>query len=254
MGLIQINNLTIGYKEKTVLKNINLNIRRGEIVTFLGPNGSGKSTLMSTINGILKPLTGHIFINNKNINELKPKDLAKLISFVPQAHIPKFDYKVFDMVLTGRTPHINYVPKKYDLEKTKEAIEKIEIGHLQNKKYTELSGGERQLVIIARAIAQETKIILLDEPTSYLDLKNQLKVLKLIENINKENNITFIMTLHEPNHALAYSNKIVLINRDKIEVGTPEKIISKENIKLVYDVDAEIINHMGSKYLLPCYL
>lgn len=253
MAMIKFENVTIGYEDNIILDNVNINIKKGKITTFLGPNGSGKTSLMSTLTKLTEPVSGSIYIDNNDLKNIKRKDLAKIIAFVPQFHTPKFSYTVFDIILTGRTPYISYLPKKEDIDKVNHAIEKIGIEHLKNKDYTKLSGGERQLVLIARAIAQDTDIILLDEPTSYLDLKNQMKILKTIKDINKENNVTFIMILHDPNHALICSDYIALVNNKNVQMGKADEMISSDIINNIYGVKCDIINHKNYKCVIPNY-
>lgn len=253
MELIKFRDITVAYGKNTILKNINLDIHQGEITTLLGPNGSGKTTLMSTLNGLIKPVSGSITVDNKDILKMKPKELAKIVATVPQFHNASFDFKVFDMVLSGRSPYIEYMPKQTDREKAMYAIQRVGIEHLKDKEYTKISGGERQLVMIARAVAQESKIIVLDEPTSYLDLKNQIKVLNLVKEINKEKGTTCIMTLHEPNYALTYSHKVILVYKGEVRLGNPEEIVNTENIKVVYEIACDIVEHKKYKYVLPEY-
>ncbi|SHH92012.1 ABC transporter ATP-binding protein [Clostridium grantii] len=251
--MIKIEDVTIAYQKQTVLEKVNLNIEKGIITTFLGPNGSGKTSLMSSINGTIKPAEGSIFIDGRDISKLKTKSLAKIVATVPQLYNFNFNFSVFDMVLLGRAPHIGYMPKAEDTEKVEEAIYHIGIQHIKNKEFNKLSGGEKQLVMIARAIAQDTEVILLDEPTSYLDLKNQLKVLRIVKEINSLKNVTCIMTLHDPNHALMYSDKIVLFNNGAVETGTIDNIINSKSIFDVYGVKAEIVNIANRKYVIPEY-
>lgn len=253
MALIKFRDITVAYGKNTILKNINLEIKQGEITTLLGPNGSGKTTLMSTLNGLIKPVSGNITVDDKDILKMKPKELAKIVATVPQFHNASFDFKVSDMVLSGRSPYIEYMPKQIDREKAMYAIKRVGIEYLKDKEYTKISGGERQLVMIARAIAQESKIIVLDEPATYLDLKNQIKVLNLIKEINEEKGTTCIMTLHEPNYALTYSDKIVLVYKGEVRLGNPEEIVNRENMKAVYEISCDILEHKKYKYVLPEY-
>lgn len=253
MEVIKLEDVTIAYQKNTVLEKVNLTIEKGVITTFLGPNGSGKTTLMSSINGTIKPVSGQIYINDKSVARLKTKELARMVATVPQLYNANFNFSVFDMVLLGRSPHIGYIPRKEDLEKADEAIRLIGIEHLKNKEFNRLSGGERQLVMIARAIAQETEIILLDEPTSYLDLKNQFKVLRVVKQINSLKKVTCIMTLHDPNHALMYSDRIVMFNNGTIETGTVENMINTKSLFEVYGVKAEVMNINNKKYVIPDY-
>lgn len=253
MAVIKLEEVTIAYQKQTVLEKVNLTIEKGVITTFLGPNGSGKTTLMSSINGTIRPVSGDVYINGKSVAMLKTKELARMVATVPQLYNANFNFSVFDMVLLGRSPHIGYIPRKEDSEIADEAIRQIGIEHLKNKGFNRLSGGERQLVMIARAIAQDTEIILLDEPTSYLDLKNQLKVLRAVKQINSIKKVTCIMTLHDPNHALMYSDKIVMFNNRTIETGTVDDMINTRNLFEVYGVKADVLNINNKKYIIPEY-
>ncbi len=249
--MIRFEEITLAYQKQTVLENVNLCIEKGKITTLLGPNGSGKTTLLSSINGIVKPVNGEIYINGIDVLKLKTRELSRIIATVPQLYNGSFNFTVYDMILLGRSPHIGYLPKKKDKDKADEVIELIGIGHLRNKQLNRLSGGERQLVMIARAIAQETEIMLLDEPTSYLDLKNQLKVLSLVKYINQTQNVTCVMTLHDPNQALMYSDNIVMFNKGKIQTGNLKEMITVEQILDVYGVEAEVVNISEKKYVIP---
>ena len=253
MAVIKLEEVTIKYQKQTILKKVNLNIEKGIITTFLGPNGSGKTSLMSCINRTIKPTQGNIYINGINIGGLNSKTLAKIVATVPQLYNYNFNFSVFDMVLLGRAPHIGYMPQKEDSDKVEEAICHIGIEHLKNKEFNKLSGGERQLVMIARAIVQNAEVILLDEPTSYLDLKNQLKVLSMVKEINSTKKVTCIMTLHDPNHALMYSDKIVLFHNGAVETGDIDSMINAKNIFDIYGVRAEVMNINNKKYVIPDY-
>jgi iron complex transport system ATP-binding protein len=253
MAVIKIQKATVAYQKQIVLEKVNLNIEKGAITTFLGPNGSGKTSLMSLINGTIKPQGGNILINGIDLGKFNTKTLAKIVATVPQLYNSNFNFSVSEMILLGRSPHVGYLPKKEDIEKTEEAISYIGIENLKNKKFNKLSGGERQLVMIARAIAQDTEVILLDEPTSYLDLKNQLKVLSMVKEINQSKKVTCIMTLHDPNHALMYSDKVVLFHNGKVETGNVNNMINAKNIMDVFGVKAEVLTINSKKYVIPDY-
>jgi iron complex transport system ATP-binding protein len=253
VAMIRFEGVTIAYQKQTVLENVNLEIEKGIITTFLGPNGSGKTSLISSINGTIKPVCGKIYIDDKDISKLKTKKLAGIVATVPQLYNTNFNFTVLEMILLGRSPHIGYVPGKDDIDKADEAIEKIGIEYLRDKEFNRLSGGERQLVMIARAIAQDTEVILLDEPTSYLDLKNQLKVLNVVKQINSSQKVTCIMTLHDPNHALMYSDKIVMFKNGTLETGTIEDMINARNIYEVYGVKADIVKVNNKKFVIHDY-
>jgi iron complex transport system ATP-binding protein len=253
LAMIRFEEVSIAYQKQTVLEKVNLEIEKGTITTFLGPNGSGKTSLMSSINGTIKPVHGNIYIDGRDVSKLKTKNLARIVATVPQLYNANFNFTVLDMILLGRSPHIGYVPRKEDLDKSDEAIQKVGIKYLRDKEFNRLSGGERQLVMIARAIAQDTEVILLDEPTSYLDLKNQLKVLNIVKQINSTQKVTCIMTLHDPNHALMYSDKIVMFNNGTVETGTIEDMINSKSIYEVYGVKADIVKVNNKKFVIPDY-
>ncbi|MFV0481940.1 MAG: ABC transporter ATP-binding protein [Campylobacteraceae bacterium] len=240
--MIEIKDLSCGYKHKTIIKNFSIEASKGEILCLLGPNGIGKTTLFKTIIGFLKPLSGEIFIDGKNINNLNDKQRASIIGYVPQSHIPPFPFRVLDVVLMGRTPKLDMFesPSKKDEEISKEALNKLKISHLTYRIYTELSGGERQMVLIARALASQTSMLILDEPTSNLDFGNQVRVL---EHINKlaDEGLCIIMTSHYPEHVFQTNCKVALIqNKDTIIKGSAKEVITAQNLHDTYNIDVEI--------------
>lgn len=251
--MIKFENLSVGYGDVSILNNINVELPGNTITSILGPNGSGKTTLLSTLMKLIPPLKGKIYIDEKDVFSLSYRELSKIVSLVPQFHMPRFDYTVFDIILAGRTPYISYLPKEEDIEKVNSVIKMFDIEELKDKKYTQISGGQRQLVLIARAIVQDTPIVVFDEPTSALDLKNQVRVLKLIKKLNLENNKTCIMTLHDPNAAAIFSDNIMFLNNSKVKFGSTSEIITKENIKKIYDIDCSVINHNGNNFIIPNY-
>lgn len=249
--MIKIENLSLGYSKKTILEKINLTIEKEKITIFLGQNGSGKTTLMSAINGLIRPREGQIFIDEKDLSCLSRKEVAKKIATVSQLHQFGFDYTAYEMVLMGRSAHIGYMPEKADREKAEEALDLIGISHLKEQQVNKISGGERQLVMIARAIAQDTSIILLDEPTSYLDLKNQLKILQLIKYINTKKKVTCVITLHDPNQALMCGDQVVMFHQGAIETGETRSMITDEKILAVYGVNAQVIDVGEESFVVP---
>lgn len=249
--MIKIENLTLSYARHTILEKINLTIEKEQITIFLGQNGSGKTTLMSAINGLIRPREGKILIDQQDISHLSRKEVAKKIATVSQLHQFGFDYTAFEMVLMGRCAHIGYMPTKADYEKAEEALELIGIGHLKEKQVNKISGGERQLIMIARAIAQDTGIILLDEPTSYLDLKNQLKIMQLIKYINTKKKVTCVITLHDPNQALMCGDQVVMFDQGTIQTGAARSMITSEKILAVYGVNAQVIDVGPHSFVVP---
>jgi iron complex transport system ATP-binding protein len=237
-----------------VLKGISFKAEKGGLTTILGPNGSGKTTLFKCISGLWKYYKGEIKVDGIIIDKLSFKKRARLFSFVPQEHEPPFPYSVFDVVLMGRASYIGVFssPGKKDYEKAEEALKTVGIEHLKNIPYTKISGGERQLTLIARAIAQEAPVMLLDEPTSHLDFKNQINILKKIKEIANMRGITVVMTLHDPNLAGLFSDKVVVINSgSKVAEGLPADIITEELIKRVYDIEIKKADIDGKSIIYP---
>ena len=248
MKKIIIKDLNFGYYDTEIFRNFSLEIDEGEILTILGPNGSGKTTLLKLIQKIILPKSGDIIISGKNINNLTNKALSKSTSFVPQIHNQTFPYRVIDFVLMGRNPYISdySIPKEEDIEIANKVLEEMGLYYLKDRPYTDISGGELRLVLIARGIVQNTEILLLDEPTAFLDFKNQLIVLETIKELKEKKKLTVIMTLHNPNEAYKYSDKILLIKKGEvISYGKPIDVINDENLKKVYSVDVEIVRYNG---------
>lgn len=241
-------------KNKKFIENLDINIEKGKVTTILGPNGSGKSTLLSILSCFNKPISGNVFIESKNLNKMKYKDIAKHISSVHQHNEAPEDITVETLVSYGRTPYAFYHKSKYEDEKLIEyAINATNLNELRHKSIMSLSGGERQRAFIAMALAQNTKILLLDEPTTYLDIYHQIEVLELVKTLNKKHNMTIIMVLHDINQAIKYSNNIVVMKKGKIIAsGKSEDIINKKLIKEVYNVEGFISNtDEGELYFIP---
>uniref|UniRef100_A0A7V6CD55 ABC transporter ATP-binding protein n=1 Tax=Thermodesulfobacterium geofontis TaxID=1295609 RepID=A0A7V6CD55_9BACT len=236
------------------LKGISFTAEKGSITTILGPNGSGKTTLFKCISGLWKDYKGEVKVDGVSIDKFSYRKRARLFSVVPQEHEPAFPYSVFDVVLMGRASYVGIFssPREKDYEKAYEALIAVGIEHLKNHPYTKISGGERQLTLIARAIAQEAPIMLLDEPTSHLDFKNQINVLKKIKEIATSKGLTVVMTLHDPNMASLFSDKLVVINSgNKVAEGNPKEILTEELIKKVYEVEVRKINIDGQNIIYP---
>ena len=241
-------------QKRDVLKNINFIAEKGKITTVLGPNGSGKSTLFKCICGLWKYYRGEVKVDEKSVERLSYSERAKLFSIVPQEHEPPFPYKVFDVVLMGRASYVSLfsAPGKKDYRRAEEALELVGINHLRDIPYTQISGGERQLVLIARALAQDSPVMLLDEPTSHLDFRNQIKVLKKVKEIAKEKGLAVVLTLHDPNLALFFSDKVVMLKQGEVMCnGTPGEVINERNLKKVYGIEVVVINYNGINMVCP---
>lgn len=254
MELIEYRDVSIAYeKGHPVVEHVDLTFPRGTITALLGPNGSGKTTLMSVLNRIMSPSEGKVLIEGRDIAGMRQKELARLIASVPQFSSPSFDYTVYNMILWGRAPHISYAPRPEDHAVVEETIRKMEITHLRDKIFSELSGGEKQMVLISRAIAQKCPVILMDEPTTYLDLNNQTRILNTIRDINKRDNATFIITLHEPNHALYLADSIVMVHDKKAEQGPKEEMMTREKMQSLYGVRSEFLKIFDMNFMAVDY-
>ena len=239
--LYEIRDLHFSYRVNgpEVLRGVNLQIREGEILTVLGRNGAGKSTLFSCMLGVKKPRTGTIRIQGRDIETMSEREIATVVGFVPQSHNPAFSYTVEEFVMMGCAAKIGLLssPGSKEREKTHQALEKMGISHLANRPYTELSGGERQQVTIARAIVGEPKIILFDEPTAHLDFTNQVKVLRIVKSLSQDG-YAVAMTTHDPNHALLLDGHTAILgDNGQIAWGETKSIVTQENLEKVYGPD-----------------
>jgi iron complex transport system ATP-binding protein len=257
---IRVEEVSLAYGRSKVLDSVSLTIRKGSVVTIVGPNGCGKTTLLKIINNLLKPDRGRVFVDGKEVNLLPAHRLARIMGYVPQGHRISFPFKVRDVVITGRMPYIAAFssPKREDMERTERALALTGICSLADQPYTHISGGERQLVMIARAMVQQPSVLLLDEPTSYLDFKNQIQTLRMIKEISRSQEVTVIMTLHDPNHALMFSDEVVLLRKlngslagNVIAFGPPHEVMTPQNIQAAYGIEVEIVEVRGRKILIP---
>lgn len=237
-----------------ILKRIDFRMHGGRMTTLLGPNGSGKTTLFKCISGLWRPQEGAILFGDKDLTALSPEKRAGIIALVPQEHEPPFPYAVSDVVLMGRAAHISIFssPSRQDLLKSDEAMETVGILPLKDRPYTKLSGGERQLVLIARALAQEAPILILDEPTSHLDFRNQILILTKVRDIARKKGLTVLMTLHDPNLAMLFSDDVVMIHEGSVmSCGLPRDVITADNLKRMYGIDVAVISYNGTKVIYP---
>lgn len=242
---IRIVNLCVKYGSKQIIHNVNMDIKQGEVVCLLGPNGSGKTTIFKAVLGLIPIHSGIIELNGLNINKWNRNMYARTIAYVPQIHIPPFPYTVIDVVSSGRLPYVGTfsVPGKKDYYIAESMLEKLSISYLKNQIYTEISGGERQLVLIARALTQEPSFIVMDEPTAHLDYGNQIRTLTRIAEL-ANNNITVILTTHNPEHVFICGTKVAALqNGYMIDKGIPQKVITQSLIKKLYNIDVAVINN-----------
>ncbi len=249
---VKVEQLEFSYPNAKILDNIMLDVSMGECLSIVGPNGAGKSTLVKCIIGLLLPQDGVIYIDGEELSKMKSSEIAKKVGYVPQSQSSIFPVKVFEMVLLGRSPHILWASSEEDLLKVASAIRFMNIENLSMRQFNELSGGQQQKVIIARALAQEPKILLLDEPISNLDIKHQSEVMELVKELSTEYKITSIMVVHDLNIASRYSDKVAMMHNGQIHAyGKPEEVLTEENISNVYGVDVEIGVIGGKSYIVP---
>ena len=230
-----------GYDNK-VLDGASLVLKKGEILCVLGPNGAGKTTLLNCMAGLLKPSSGEVILCGRNVRSMKEKEIAALAGYVPQLHTPAFDYRVIDFVLMGRAPDTAFFgrPGPEEEKRCLDVLESMGLGHLAGKSYLDISGGERQQLLIARAIVQEPEVVLFDEPTAHLDYGNQHRVLKRIKQMAAEG-YSVVITTHNPDHALLLGDKAAIVSRDgSIIQGESCEILTEGKLSEVYGMDIRI--------------
>lgn len=251
----EIKNLSFSYGANHVIKDLSVQIEKGKITTLIGANGCGKSTLFNLMTKNLKPQGGEIMLEGMSVSQIRLKDFAKRVAIVHQYNTAPGDISVEKLVSYGRTPYHGFgIPadSRADEEKIERAMEITHTAKYRNKAVSQLSGGQKQRVWIAMSLAQDTEILFLDEPTTYLDIRYQLQILKLVRRLNEEYGITIIMVLHDINQSLYYSDEIVAMKDGGIAAqGKPEKIITAELVKSVYDVDLQISAMNGKPFILP---
>jgi len=258
--VIEIIDASFAYGEHLIWQKINVSVVKGELLCLLGANGCGKTTLLNCIHGDQRLQKGKVLINGKPIEKMQISSIAKTIGVVFQEHTTAFPYSVLDVVLMGRGPHLGMFgsPSARDRKIALKSLGTMGIRELKNKRYTEISGGQRQLVLIARTLTQEPEIILLDEPSSFLDFKNQALVLEMIKKLTNQG-ITIIMTSHFPNHALICADRVALMSKGTIlGIGTTQEIMTETNLEKTYDIGVRIlsakdkINGEIINFCMPC--
>lgn len=256
MYALQVNNLEFGYKDDLVIKDISFNVKKGKFISIIGPNGSGKSTLLKTLNNLYRPSKGQILLEGRDINSFKKREIAQKIALVPQDTNIDYDFTVEDIVMMGRHPYKNRFEKENDNDYKiiNQALEMTNTLGLKKRLITEISGGERQRVIIAKALAQEPSMIFLDEPTSNLDINHQMDILNLLKTFNEEQETTVVLVIHDINLAARYSDEIILLDKGRIlGKGSPEEVITVKNIEQAYNMKVAIEKnkYTGTTYLTP---
>lgn len=251
--LLTTQNLSVGYKSHAILSNINISIEKGEVISLLGANGIGKSTMLKTLIGELPPISGNIFIKEKNISSISQKLLSKLIAIVTTDKVQAGGLKVHELVKLGRHPHTGFFGKlsDIDIEVAQKAMNAVGIAHKENAFLSELSDGERQKAMIARAIAQQTPLIILDEPFSFLDTASRIEILSLLKQISRQNQVGILLSSHDVSQAMRMSDRIILIDKNRqIFCGTPTQAVESSEIQNLFANDKITYDSIQSDFII----
>ncbi|MGC9517592.1 MAG: ABC transporter ATP-binding protein [Methanomicrobiales archaeon] len=236
-----------------IFEDLNFHVDPGDVFCILGANGTGKTTLIKCLNGLMKLNSGSIFLKGKGLYSLNQAEIARNIGYIPQIHNSTFPFTVLDVVLMGRAPYLDIFshPSKKDYKIALNSLKTLNILEMKDKPYTEISGGEQQLVFLARILTQQTRILILDEPTSHLDFGNQIRTLNIIEKL-ADKGLAIIMSSHFPDHALMSSNKVAILKDKKfIDIGSPDQVINEDNMKKAYGIKVKIMEFGNRKACIP---
>src|SRR5271157_53151 len=250
--MLNINQISFQYGSVKVLENVTFNVEKGECIGIIGPNGSGKSTLLKTLSKILKPSSGKVVLCGKELEKYSAKELARNVAVVPQDTTIDFDSTCLEVVLMGRNPHMRRfeLEGRKDMDIARESMVLTNTWHLRERPLTEISGGERQRVIIARALAQEPSVLLLDEPVSHLDINHQIEILDLVEKLKKDRGLVIISVLHDLNLAARYCDRMILLADNKILVaGGPDQVLTREHIRQAFHANVLVRKHPLTGFL-----
>ena len=254
--MLEVSALSVRFGQRRVIQDLSLMVTKGEVLALIGPNGAGKTTLLRAASGVIPIETGSVRVNGHDIAKMTPRQLAACLSVVPQARNLPLAFTVWQAVLLGRTPYLNWMgqasPK--DVERTQWSLERTDLWELRERLIGELSGGEQQRVLLARALAQDTPILLMDEPTTFLDLHHQATLLNLVRDLSHENGLAVLMAIHDLNLAALYSDRIALLVRGNlVNQGTPLEVLTSENISQAFGVSVHVIPHpdYGIPLVLP---
>ncbi len=254
---LDVRNVSFAYGNRSVLDGVSLSVERGQVLSLLGPNGSGKSTLLKILLGLLSPQRGTVLMDQRPVRTLPVKQRARKMAYVPQAHTLSFPYRVIDVVLLGRLAHHSFFDSysKNDRSVAAAALQRIGIEHLAMRSYTEISGGERQLALIARAMAQEAEVLIMDEPVSGLDYGNQLRLLREVRTLASDG-YAVVKSTHFPDHAFLFSDTVIILQHGRILArGGPEEAITTETLRQLYGVEVSIVpREDGLLCCMPIFL
>jgi len=248
--MIDVKDIRFSYGKNEVLKGISFQSEPNTVISILGPNGTGKTTFLRCITGARRPSSGEITVDGTDIFALSGRELARKIAYVPQT-VPASRMSVFDTILVGRRPYIEWGATKKDLDRVSEIIDALGMSHLSLKYMDEISGGEFQKAQIARAIVQEPSVLILDEPTNNLDISNQHRTMGMIMDIVRSRGMCTIMTMHDINLAVHYSDRLLFLKDGKVAAYGGQEIVTRELIEDVYGVEADVIRHRGVPMVVP---
>ena len=249
---LQIKDLSFSYGSTQILKDISMELGSSTVLGIVGPNGAGKSTLIRCIDRILVPQHGTILLDGQEMKQMSSMEIAKKIGYVPQSISNTFPATVFDTVLMGRRPHLGWRSSEEDIDVVLEVLTMLKIKYLAMRDFSEISGGQQQKVLIARALAQDAEILLLDEPTSNLDIRHQLEVMEILTKLVKKKGLSVMMAIHDLNLASRYSDRIILLNGGSIrDAGDPVSVLTVENIQSVYGAEVIVKHEAGKPYIIP---
>jgi len=253
--IITVNDLHFSYPKHSVLGGVDFTLRRGEVVSLLGPNGCGKSTLIRLILKLINAKRGEIWLHDKSLHRYSHREIASHIAYIPQYHNVPFNYSVLEMVIMGRVSKLGFfaAPSPRDYTIARESLERVGISDLAPRPFGQLSGGQKQMVLLARALTQGVDTFIMDEPVSGLDYGNQIRLLELIVRLSAQG-YTFLKTTHYPDHALLVSSRVAVMNGGKIIAdGTPDDVITPSMIRDVYGIEADLITHDTHTRCLPIF-
>lgn len=239
---LEARNLAFGYRGHPVGRDVSLSLDAGEVMCLLGPNGSGKTTLFKTLLGLLPAQGGQVLIDGIELRARKRDEVARMVSYVPQAHAAFFPFTVREVVLMGRTAHLGVFssPSRHDHAVAMAALERLGLGHLADSVYTRISGGERQLALVARALAQEAGIVVMDEPTANLDFGNQVRVMEHVQDLSRLG-IGVLLSTHDPDQAFVCADRVAMLHQGRLErSGSPSDVITSDSLKQIYGVDVVV--------------
>lgn len=252
MALLSVEDLSFAYRDREILSRISFPVDAGEVLGLVGPNGCGKTTLIRCIDGMLAPKCGRVLLHGQDLRGMHRREVARAMAYVPQSTGNRTASTVFETVLMGRRPYLNWTVSPADEEKVVEALDLLDLGGLAFRKVGELSGGERQRVMIARALVQETGVVLLDEPTSNLDVRHQMAVMEVLCGLAEQRGLAVVIALHDLNLAATYCRRLLVLAKGSIYGhGTPEEVLTPEMLGSVYGIEAVVKRDLPAPYVVP---